>query len=368
MSPPHAPDTDRRSDAAWRQAAQARSRRPLARRLVLLALAATAWLCAAPDGRAGEALQEIKATFRREPTVPFPPTDPFSPAKLRLGRLLFFDPRLSGPATRSCATCHQPDHAWTDGLPLAVGEQRLTLKTPTLIDIAWVPILGWDGKFPTLEDVAFGPMLSPANMAITESEALRRLSAIAGYRQAFAEAFPAAPPGQAITRPNLEAALATFERTITAGPSPFDRWIAGDDSAISAPAVRGFRLFTSKAGCAECHSGPSFTDGSFQDIGIARDDSIGRARLFPNSVKLQHAFKVPTLRDVARRAPYMHDGSLPTLEAVVEAYDSGGIDRPSRSELIRPLALTPAEKVDLVTFLQTLTSDPTPFTAPELPP
>ncbi|MDR3536001.1 MAG: cytochrome c peroxidase [Acetobacteraceae bacterium] len=330
-------------------------------------LALLALPCAVLASRADEPLQDLKAQYRRETTVPFPSSDPYSAAKLRLGRMLFFEPKLSGPGTRSCATCHNPALSWGDGLPRAVGEQALTLRSPTLLGVAWIPVLGWDGKYPTLEDVAIGPMLSPANMNITEREALRRLSAIAGYRAAFAEAFPRSDPHEAVSRTHLEQALATFERTIVAAPAPFDAWIEGNEEAIGERAKRGFLLFTGKAGCAECHSGPNFTDGSFQDIGLAAEDDIGRGRLFPSSVKLQHAFKVPTLRDVARRAPYMHDGSLPDLAAVVAAYDQGGIDRPSRSELIHPLSLTPEERSELVAFLRTLTGDPQPFEAPELP-
>jgi cytochrome c peroxidase len=143
--------------------------------------------------------------------------------------------------------------------------------------------------------------------------------------------------------------------------------VKGDATAISPAAKRGFDLFNGKAGCANCHSGASFTDGSFQDIGTANGNDIGRARLFPSSNKLHYAFKVPTLRDVARRAPYMHDGSVPTLEAVIDLYDNGGIDRPSRSELIHPLGLTPQEKTDLIAFLQTLTGAPRSFDVPVLP-
>ena len=240
----------------------------------------------------------------------------------------------------------------------------MQLHSPTIIDVAWVPTLGWDGKFKTLEGVAFGPLLNPANMNNTETEIVGRLSRIPGYAEAFAQAFPDAKPGEAITRPNIEQALATFERTITAAKAPFDRWIEGDGSAIDTSAKRGFVLFNGKAGCSNCHEGPSFTDFSFHDIGIASEDDIRQARLFPTSVKLRHAFKVPTLRDVARRAPYMHDGSIPTLEAVVDVYDTGGIDRASRSELIKPLGLTVAEKHDLIEFLKTLNGDAAPFEVP----
>lgn len=149
--------------------------------------------------------------------------------------------------------------------------------------------------------------------------------------------------------------------------SAFDRWIRGDENAIDTSAKRGFEIFNGKGRCADCHSGWAFTDGSFHDIGVAQDDDIGRGRLFPTSVKLRHAFKTPTLRDVARRAPYMHDGSLPTLEAVIDLYNRGGIERPSRSELIGPLGLTKQEKEDLIAFLETLTSSPQTVELPTLP-
>jgi cytochrome c peroxidase len=139
-------------------------------------------------------------------------------------------------------------------------------------------------------------------------------------------------------------------------PAPFDLWISGDDTALSAAAKRGFALFDGKAGCSSCHEGWSFTDYSFHDIGTAVGDDIGRALLFPSSVALHYAFKVPTLRDVTLRAPYMHNGSLPTLAAVVELYDRGGIERPSRSLKIKPLGLTDLEKADIIEFLSALTS------------
>jgi cytochrome c peroxidase len=146
-----------------------------------------------------------------------------------------------------------------------------------------------------------------------------------------------------------------------------DRWIEGDQAAIGASAKRGFELFNGKARCAGCHNGFALSDGSFHDIGTAQGSDIGRGRLFPGSIKLQHAFKTPTLRDVARRAPYMHDGSIPTLEAVIALYDRGGIDRPSRSPLIAPLGLTQEEKTDLIEFLNTLTSPPEAVPHPIFP-
>jgi cytochrome c peroxidase len=307
---------------------------------------------------------EWKALYHRPSGIPFPEEDTYSETKDTLGRMLFFDPILSGAGDRSCASCHNPGLAWGDGLAKAIGEKPLPLRSPTLYNLAWSEILGWDGKFRGLESVAFAPITSPANMNRKEADLIAALSSISGYRAAFASAFPNDPKPD---RKNIESALATFERTLVSGHAPFDRWVEGDETAISESAKRGFDLFNGKAACAECHQGWNFTDGSFQDIGTATGDDVGRGRLFPTSVKLRYAFKVPTLRDVARRAPYMHDGSEPTLAAVIDLYDRGGIDRPSRSELIKPLGLTAGEKADLIAFLKTLNEEPKPFVNPILP-
>ncbi len=303
--------------------------------------------------------------YRRPAEIPFPEENPYSEAKAELGRKLFFDPILSGSRVRSCATCHNPGLSWGDGLPRALGEGQavLALRAPTLIDIAWIDRLGWDGKFRDLESVAFGPITSPANMNLPESDLIARLSSISGYVEEFTAAFGEGP----ITRQNIELALATFERSIVSEQAPFDRWIAGDEAAIGTAAKQGFDVFNGKGRCAECHSKFAFTDGSFHDIGTAQNNDVGRGRLFPSSVKLQYAFKTPTLRNVARRAPYMHDGSVATLEAVIELYDRGGIDRPSRSQFIAPLRLTKDEKANLVAFLNTLTSPPVAVAVPILP-
>jgi cytochrome c peroxidase len=303
--------------------------------------------------------------YRRPATIPYPDDNPYSAAKAELGQMLFFDPILSGSRTRACATCHSPSLSWGDGVGRAVGEGQATLalRSPTLLTIAWLPRLGWDGKFRDIESVAFGPITSPANMNSSEAAVIDRLQSIPGYGHAFKTAFGTT----GITRRNIELALATFERSIKTNDTPFDRWVEGDGSAIGEPAKRGFELFNGKARCNACHSGFAFTDGSFHDIGSATDADIGRGRLFPTSVKLRYAFKTPTLRDVARRAPYMHDGSVPTLAAVIDLYDRGGIERPSRSVHIRPLGLTPDEKANLVAFLETLTSPPQPYAVPTLP-
>ena len=239
----------------------------------------------------------------------------------------------------------------------------MALRSPTLLNVAWMPRLGWDGKFKDLESVAFTPITGAANMNLPEPTLIARLSAIPGYVQAFSSVFGE----EGITRHTIELALATYERTLVSQDAPFDHWIDGDENAISQAAQRGFDLFNGKARCSGCHSGWPFSDGSFHDIGIGHDADVGRGRLFPTSVKLRYAFKTPTLRDVARRAPYMHDGSVPTLADVIELYNRGGVDRPSRSELISPLNLSQQEKADLLAFLETLTSTPHMVDVPVLP-
>jgi len=307
-----------------------------------------------------------RAKYHRPATIPFPEDNPYSKAKADLGKMLFFDPLLSGSRKHSCSSCHVPAKSWGDGLAHAVGEdpRGMDIRTPTLIDVAFVDILGWDGKFPDLESVTFGPLTSPQNMNITERELVRRLRALPRYAKAFSKAFG----DKHITRRRIELAIATYERLIVSGVAPFDRWIMGDENAISPEAKRGFALFNGKAHCASCHSGSSFTDGSFQDIGSATGDDIGRGGLFPNSEKLQYAFKTPTLRDVAKRGPYMHDGSVATLEGVIEFYNKGGIDRPSRSPSIKPLSLTAAEKAELIAFLNTLSAPAVEARSPALAP
>ena len=322
------------------------------------------WTAATTAADSGETaydrLRALRDDYHRPEAVPFPDDNPYSPAKAALGRALFFDPALSNSGSQSCASCHRPDLSWADGRGRALGDSGgvMVLRSPTLLNVAWTPRLGWDGKFRDLEAVAFAAITGPANMNLPEAEALGRLSTRPGYTSAFAEVFG----DGAITRRRVELSLATYERTIVSGDAPFDRWIAGDERAIDDAAQRGFALFNGRARCSACHSGWAFTDGSFHDIGTARGDDAGRGRMFPSSLKLRYAFKTPTLRDVAVRAPYMHDGSVPTLEAVIELYNNGGIERPSRSELIRRLELTDGEKSDLIAFLRTLTAlhDSTP--------
>ncbi len=209
---------------------------------------------------------------------------------------------------------------------------------------------------------AIGPITNPDEMNTTIDGLMSRLSEIKPYRLLFQAAFP----NQPITPRQVAEAIATYERTVVSGIAPFDAWIEGDGAAISEAAKRGFDLFNTKARCASCHAGWEFTDDGFYDIGLS-DDDPGRGKLLPDVTSMQHAFKTPSLRDADRRGPYMHDGSLPTLEAVIVHYTQGGIARPSRSPLIRPLGLSAAEQSDLVAFLQTLTGPAEPEFTPTMP-
>jgi cytochrome c peroxidase len=190
-----------------------------------------------------------------------------------------------------------------------------------------------------------------------------RLKGISGYQKKFDEVFP----GEGITEKNIAASIATFERTIVSAEAPFDRWVAGDEKAIGDDAKRGFVLFNTKANCVSCHSGWTFTDDSFHDIGLAATDDIGRAKIVPGVAELQYAFKTPGLRNIDQRAPYMHDGSMATLEDVVRHYVGGIQQRPSLDAEVKPLALNDQEVKDLVAFMQTLTGQDRPMTLPVLP-
>ncbi len=178
--------------------------------------------------------------------------------------------------------------------------------------------------------------------------------------------FRAAFPKEGLAPESIAKAIATYERTVVSGRAPFDVWIEGDEKAISEQAKRGFTLFNTKAGCSNCHSGWNFTDDSFHDTGLP-DGDIGRGKFFPSVVKMGHAFKTPGLREITRRGPYMHDGSVPSLEAVMDHYNNGGINRLSRSDQIKPLGLSKQEMGELVVFMKTMTSDMAPTAVPILP-
>jgi cytochrome c peroxidase len=314
--------------------------------------------------KAAASTDAMKADYRRPALIPFPKQDPYTAEKASLGKKLYFDTRLSVTSAQSCASCHNPGFGWGDGLPVGVGHgmAKLGRRSPTIVNAAWGAVFMWDGRLADLEQQALGPITSPGEMNMPIEQLTARLESIAEYKPLFAAAFP----NEAMSAKTLAEAIATFERTVVSERAPFDLWIEGNEKAISEAAKRGFALFNTKAQCSSCHEGWSFTNEGFQDIGLPSED-IGRGKFLPDVVKMQHAFKTPGLREIARRSPYMHDGSIATLEQVVDHYDTSGVDRPSRSDLMKPLGLTAQEKADLVAFLKTLTSDLDPTTVPAIP-
>ncbi|MCB0405405.1 MAG: c-type cytochrome [Bdellovibrionales bacterium] len=307
---------------------------------------------------------ELLSDFKRPLRIPFPAQNPYTQEKYELGKKLFFDPLLSGSRMVSCSSCHNPGLNWTDGLGKGVGHahQELDRKVPTLLNVAWGWNFFWDGRAEDLEAQALGPIQSHREMNLSLPELVSRLKENPGYRALFASAFPR----ELLSAQLVGKALATFERTIVSGLAPFDKWVEGDADSISAAAKRGFILFTTKARCITCHSGWRFSNESFADIGLKSKD-LGRGGVVVDE-DLRFTFKVPTLRNIALRAPYMHDGSLRTLDDVLRHYNQGGaVKRPTSVRFVQPLHLNKDEQQDLVAFLKTLTSEEREMSLPRLP-
>jgi cytochrome c peroxidase len=310
---------------------------------------------------------DARLDFRRPAKPPAPADNAPTRMRVMLGEKLFFDPRLSGSGFVSCASCHNPALGWGDGLPVAVGEGMKKLKrhTPTILNSAYNATQMWDGRFASLEEQALGPITSPDEMNMDMQVLLPKLRAIKGYAPLFEQAYP----GEGVTPGTIAKAIASYERTIVSGASPFDRWQKGDRKAMSAAAVRGFALFKGKANCIACHGGHNFTDDGFHNIGVtplAGFDDPGRFAKVP--VKLMKgAHKTPSLRDVARTAPYMHNGAYATLRDVVLMYDRGGDVKEGLDPNIQPLGLSVSEVDDLVAFLESLSGAPVTATIPQLP-
>lgn len=304
-----------------------------------------------------------RAAFRRPDAIPFPKDNPYTPAKAALGKMLFFDTRLSRDNNLSCASCHNPSFGWEVPFAKAIGAggKPLGRHAPTTLNQAWSRNLFWDGRATTLEVQAKGPIEAAVEMDLPMHVAVDRLKGVQGYVSAFAKAYP----GEGITQASILKAIATYERTIVTGDTPFDRWVRGDARAMSDSAKRGFAVFNGPGNCAACHSGWNFTDDKFHDIGIAKVDK-GRMGV-TNSPSDAHAFKTPSLREIAARAPYMHDGSLQSLTSVIGHYVGGGIQRPSLSPLVKPLKLSAQDIQDLEAFMRSLSSPQTMIAMPNLP-
>lgn len=273
-------------------------------------------------------------------------------ALIALGRDLFFDRQLSSKRDLSCGSCHDPAFGWTDTLPTARGTGGTVggRRTQTLFEIGGAAAMFWDGRAETLEQQALMPVAAPGEMNMPIEQLRERLLMLEYYRARATSVF-----GDSVLTPERVAqAIARFERTIHAAPSPFDRWTAGQPTAISDDAKRGLLLFDGKAGCAACHSGWRLTDDSFHDIGTQTTDK-GRGAVLEGIDAVQYAFKTPTLRGVAGRAPYLHNGSERDLESVVALYNAGGrVARPSLSPNVHPLGLSADEQRQIVAFLRTL--------------
>lgn len=309
------------------------------------------------------ATASVKKDYLRPTVVPAPKDNQWTQGRADLGRMLFFDPRLSGSNWISCATCHNPALGWSDGLPTAIGhgQQVLGRATPTILNSAYNHVQMWDGRFRSLEQQALGPIEAAGEMNQNLDELVTELQAIKGYVKRFEKAYP----GEGISKKTIAKAIASFERTVVSTESPFDRWIQGDESAISAEAKKGFALFEGKARCTVCHSGFNLTDDSFHNVGLNSDD---QGRFAIRKVKvLKGAFKTPTLRNINQTAPYMHNGQYKTLMEVVEHYDRGGDFKENLSPNIEPLKLSSAEKRQLVEFMNTLTGEPLNVAVPRLP-
>jgi cytochrome c peroxidase len=295
----------------------------------------------------------------------WPQDNPYSPAKAELGRYLYFEKRLSADGTVSCASCHDPGRGFTDGAPVSTGikGQRGTRSAPTVINRAYSLAQFWDGRAATLEDQVKGPIANPIEMGNSHDAMVISLRKISGYGPLFLKAFGS----EEITIDRVAQAVATFERTILSGNSPYDRYKAGDKKAMSPAQVRGMRIFVDKAKCDSCHEGVNFTLNAYANLGVGADKpdpDVGRFAVTKDPADWG-AFKTPTLRDVARTAPYMHDGSLLNLHQVVNFYDKGGTPNRNLDAKIKPLHLREQEKEDLVAFLNALTGDVTPVRAPD---
>lgn len=329
--------------------------------LAILSLLAVLFIKSQPQS---SQLKELKSSFLPPEKIHYPANNLYSQKKEELGKILFFDPRLSQSNMMSCASCHNPSFNWTDGLPKGMGHghKQLDRKVPTIINAVAGWSFFWDGRANTLEEQALGPIQSEREMALKIPDLIEKLKGIEEYEQRFAEVFPE----EGITDKTIAKAIATFERGIIFANAPFDAWIKGDEGAISESAKRGFAIFSGKANCISCHSGWNFSNGSFADTGMPPTD-LGRGAIVKNTA-LNYTFKTPTLRNISRRAPYMHDGSLKTLSDVIEHYQKGGSERRNATvHFLKPFTLSQNEKHDLIQFLGSLNETKEPVSIPTMP-
>jgi cytochrome c peroxidase len=311
-------------------------------------------VAAALTALALEGSAEIRRPLGLDLYRPVPEDNPLTSEKVKLGRRLFRERLLSRDRSLACVDCHKPKRAFTDGRAKAVGVYGRTgpRSVPTIVNRAWGESFFWDGRIRTLEEQVVQPILAELEMDLTIEETVDRLRGKRRYRNAFRRAF-----GRGINGEDLARALAAYVRTIQAGDSPYDRHQFGDDGALSVDARAGLRLFRGKANCTACHVGPTLSDEEFHNTGVAwrggRFLDDGRYAVTKSEAD-RGKFKTPTLRELARTAPYMHDGSLETLEDVVNFYSDGARKNPNLDPELRPLNLSDSEKKRLRAFLRSL--------------
>ena len=276
---------------------------------------------------------------------------------VELGRFLFFDKRLSGDGRIACSSCHLPSRAFADGKTVSIGTkgQRGHRNAPTVVNRLYGRSFFWDGRARTLPEQSLEPFLSPVEHGLSQRDLLTLISSSPGYRRLFREAF-----GTDVTEDGIAAALTHFQWTILSGNSPVDRFdYQGDTTALPAAAQRGFLLFRGKGGCVRCHAGPNYTDEQYHNLGVGWElphVDLGRYAVTHQPGDIG-AFKTPTLREVARTAPYMHDGRFKTLREVVNFYNHGGVNNPHQNPIMRPLFLSDDEREDIEAFLNNLSGE-----------
>ncbi len=304
-----------------------------------------------------------------DPELQYIPEDnPLTAEKIELGKMLYFDKRLSADNTVACVSCHLPEFGFTDGMPVSTGidGQKGGRSAPTIINRLFSVEQFWDGRAEDLEAQALGPPQNPIEMGNTLEALVEKLNAIKGYKMKFKSVF-----GTEVSSEGIAKAIASFERTVLSGNSPYDRFKAGEDGAISESAKRGLDLFENEneTNCVTCHVGFNFTDENYRNIGVGMDKEnpdLGRHDLTKDDLD-RGAFKTPTLREIAMTAPYMHDGSQKTLLEVINYYDKGGTPNSHLSTDMKKLNLSEQDKADLVEFLESLTGEMAEFEEPELP-
>lgn len=303
------------------------------------------------------------------PPLPVPKDNPMTAEKIELGKLLYFDTRLSKDGTVSCATCHNPNQGWAERRPTSKGikDQVGGRNAPTVINSAYHPAQFWDGRAASLEEQALGPIENPIEMGHDLDQCCQQLNKIPAYEKSFKAVF-----GTGVTKEGIAKAIAAFERTILSGNSPYDRFKAGDKKALTDVQQRGMDVFLEKGNCATCHAPPTFSNGRYYNAGVGAGNpkpDPGRKDVTKKDTDLGK-FRVPHLRDIVDTGPYFHDGSAETLEAAVALMAAGGNDNPNLSPMmtgVRAAKLTEQDKKDLVDFLKALSGKYPIIEPPKLP-